>query len=220
MATQLGIYNRTLDLLGCRRIASLSEDREPTRVLDSNWADVRDYCVTRAMWIFGLRSAAASSTSLPTVDFGFTNAYTRPSDCIYTYMLSTNNDFKPVLTDAVEVNGLYLTNGATLYVRYLSNDATSYGLSLTNWTPTFSEFIAHYLGATVCYRLTRNLDLAKVLYERSDVLLLEARSKDAITVMPGPVPYNVRVRREFSSGDNPYEPFPFGVGQESKGDGE
>lgn len=214
MASQLGVYNRTLDLLGCRRIASLAEDREPTRVLDANWADVRDYCVTRAMWIFALRSAAAVSAGLPTVDFGFTNAYTRPADCIYTYMLSTNNDFQPILQEAVEVDGFYLTRGATLYVRYTSNDA-SYGLSLTRWTPTFAEFVAHYFAAVVGYRLTRNFDLVKLLYEVADRILVEARSKDAVTVMPGPIPYNIRNRRELVPGDNPPEPFPFPVVQAS-----
>lgn len=214
MATQLGIYNRALDLIGCRRIASLAENREPTRVLDSVWTDVRDYCVTRAIWIFALRSAAAAGAALPgSLNYGYTFAYTRPSDCIYTYMLSTTATFQPPLQEVVEADGLYFTRAATLFVRYSSNDA-NYGLLLTRWTPSFAEFVAHYLAATVCYRMTRNLDLTKALYEVSERFLVEAKSKDAVISTIGPLQYNDRIRREFVAGDNPIEGHPFIQAQE------
>lgn len=207
--TQTLLYNRALGLIGCRRIASLAEDREPTRVLDANYTTVRDFALEQATWIFALRTAVAAPTALPgTLNYGFTHAHTRPADCIHTYMLSDDGDFAPPLQEVVEADGLYFSRAATLYTRYSSNDA-SFGLLLTRWTVAFAEYAAHYLAATVCYRLTRNLDLATALFGRADALLSDARRKDAVTSTIGPLQYSVRIRREFALGDNPMEPHPF-----------
>jgi|SRR5688500_5628282 len=207
--SELTTYNRALGILGCRKIASLAEDREPTRVLTSVWATVRDYCLEQAIWIFALRTAAAAGAALPaTLNYGFPYAFTRPSDCVHTYMLSTSVSFAPPLQEVVEADGLYFARATPLYVRYSSNNAL-FGIDTARWTWAFSEYVAHYLAATVCYRLTRNLDLAKALYELSSKLLMDARVKDAVTATIGPLQYNVRMRREFEAGDNPMEPHPF-----------
>lgn len=207
--TQLLVYNRALGLIGCRRIASLAEDREPTRVLDANYTTVRDYALEQAIWIFALRTAVAAGAALPgTLNYGFTFAYTRPADAIHTYMLSDDVGFAPPLQEVIEAENLYLSRTATLYVRYSSNDG-AYGTLLTRWTVAFAEYVAHYLAATVCYRLTRNVDLATALFGRADALLSDARRKDAVTSTIGPLQYNVKVRREFLLGDSPMEPHPF-----------
>lgn len=203
------VYNRALGLLGCRKIASLAEDREPTRVLTAVYDTVRDFALEQAIWIFALRTASAAGAALPgTLNYGFSNAYTRPADCIHTYMLSDDVGFQPPLQEVIEADGLYLSRTATLYVRYSSNDG-AYGTLLTRWTVAFAEYVAHYLAATVCYRLTRNLDLATALFTQADALLSDARRKDAVTSTIGPLQYNVRVRREFALGDNPMELHPF-----------
>lgn len=212
---KLDLYNRALGLLGCRRLASLSEDREPNRALESVYSTVLDACLRQGIWIFALRSAAASSTTLPTVTFGYTNAFTRPSDCIFTYLVGTTVSLKPPILDYVEVNGLYLASSATLYVRYTSNDA-AFGGDLTRWGVTYAEYVAHYLAANVGYRLTRNTDLVTLLFARSEELLMDARMQEAVTSAIGPPPYNIRQRREFALGDNPPEPFPFAIAQEAK----
>lgn len=218
MAVKLDIYNRALGLLGCRRIATLAEDREPTRALDSVWATVLDACLRQGMWLFAMRTGAPTATSAPGgVTFGFTNFFLRPSDCIFTYSVSITVNFKPPLafSDYVEADGVYACNSGTLFTRYTSN-GTSFGGDLTRWGTTFAEYVAHYLAANVGYRLTRNTDLVTLLFARSAELMLEARLQEAVLASTGPLAYNARARREFAAGDNVVEPFPFAVAAEAK----
>ena len=45
MTDKLTVYNETLGLLGERKLASLTEQREPRRVLDGFWDQTVAYCL-------------------------------------------------------------------------------------------------------------------------------------------------------------------------------
>ena len=71
MTTQLFIYNEALGHLGERQLASLSEPREPRRVLDSYWSDVVGYCLSQGLWKFARRTIQVDNSSSLTPQFGF-----------------------------------------------------------------------------------------------------------------------------------------------------
>ena len=77
MTTQLFIYNEALGHLGERQLASLSEPREPRRVLDSYWSDVVGFCLSQGLWKFARRTAQIDSSSSLTPQFGFNCVYYR-----------------------------------------------------------------------------------------------------------------------------------------------
>lgn len=208
MATDLSVFNRALDLMGGRQLSSTGEDRESARVLTAAWVTIEPYCLEQALWSFSLDAVSLSSTTLPSVDFGYTEAFTKPTDVLHTYMLSADGTFKPPLQDVVEIDGVYLCNSATLFMLYASSDFT-HGGAMSGWPEVFAEYAAHYLAATTCYRLTRNLDLAKVLYEQAGALLNASKLQYGMTSSTGLLQRNERIIREFNIGDMPAEAHPF-----------
>lgn len=210
MADKLGLYNQALDLIGEKRLAHLSHGRVARHALDDEYAAVLAECLAQGMWYFAMRTAAASSTSLPTPAHGFTYAYTVPSDCVRTFQLFDSASTLAAQQDAVEISGVYLSRKTPLYVRYVSNGA-SYGGNLTIWPQTFTRYAYAVLASKVCYTLTRSAEMCKDVQATADAWLLQARAADAVLASPDNKPYNVYVRREFNEGADPMETWPFRV---------
>ena len=94
---QLKIYNAALGHLGERKIASLTENREPRRVLDDFYNDVVQYCLERGTWEFAARNVQIDASTSSSPPFGFTNAFVKPTDWVRTVLLSANECFDPPL---------------------------------------------------------------------------------------------------------------------------
>lgn len=211
MATQLGIYNMALTHLGLSNILTIGEERESRRVFDAIWPSVKAHCLEQGMWVFALRSATISSTTLPATNYGHTYAHTRPSDCIFTYLVSANSSLYPQLTaDAmVEADGLYFANATPLYVRYSSNDA-AFGGGESRWSESFAQYVAAFLASQACYRLTKSAALKAELASIADRLRSLAVNVSSVNATIGAPAYNALARREFFPGANPPENKPFG----------
>lgn len=132
MTTQLFIYNEALGHLGERRIASLSENREPRRVLDDFWSDVVAYCLKAALWKFAKRTIQqdASTTLVPA--FGFNFAFPVQNDFVRVVVASTSPNLDPPLLQYVLEAGVFYCNATPLYLAYVSNDA-QYGMNIGGW---------------------------------------------------------------------------------------
>lgn len=207
--TKLELFNRALDLLGEPRLAHLSQARLARYALDDAYTFVLSECLEQGMWLFAMRTVLATSVALPTPDFGFTYAYTIPSDVIHTYMLFRDaTTALDVNDDYVEIDGEFLTHTSTLYARYTSNGA-SYGNNLILWPYTFSKYVAAKLAGKVCFTLTRRPDLCDRLSAMIAESLSQTREIDAVLSAPGQPPMNVLQRREFNEGANVREPWPF-----------
>lgn len=211
MATQLGIYNMALTHLGLSNILTIGEDRESRRVFDAIWSSVKAHCLEQGMWVFALRSATIASTTLPAINYGHTYAHTKPSDCVYTYLVSANSSLYPQLTAEamVEAEGLYFANATPLYVRYSSNDA-AFGGAESRWSESFAQYVAAFLASQSCYRLTKSPDLKVALAGISDQLRQMAVNTSSVNATIGAPAYNALARREFFPGGNPPENKPFG----------
>lgn len=210
MTTKLEIYNRALDLLGDKRLTSLSERRWARHALDDVYDYALEKCLEQGIWVFALRTAAAVTTTLPTPAHGFKFAYTVPSDKVHTYILFDTASRLKDLDDYTELNGLYLTNANTLYVRYTSGGA-SYGGDLTKWPVLYTDFVACSLACKLAWTLTRDGELYKKLGEVREMLLLQARATYALLASAGQPAQNAMHRREFNVGANVMEPWPFPV---------
>ena len=179
-ATQLGLYNEALRLIGERKLLSLSENREPRRVLDDIWdGGAVNYCLEQGLWNFAMRAVMidASTTSIPA--FGYTNAFDKPNDHIRTAGVADDEFFNAPLTAYMEEVGFWFASVDPLYVRYISN-ASSYGNDLTRWPQTFTKYVAAYLASEAVLTLTQNTDKQKVILALMVRRLADARSKDAM----------------------------------------
>lgn len=196
MTTQLFIYNEALGHLGERLLASLSEPREPRRVLDSYWNDVLGYALAQGLWRFARRTVQidASTTIVPL--FGFNFAFQYPTDWIRTQIVSTSPSLDPPLMQYRDEGNFIYENATPLYLSYISNDP-QYGLNIGAWPENFVDYVALRLARQACIRITDDKDLKRDLIKDENTARRNAKASDAMNDPPGmpPVPYWARARR-------------------------
>lgn len=161
MATdKLSSYNNALGHLFERKLASLTENREPRRVLDEYWDSTVAYCLEREAWNFIYRSVQidASTTVIP--GFGFQYAFKIPDDWIRTHLVSSVPTLTPPLTRMREETGYWYTDITPLYVQYNSSDPL-YGNDLGAWPASFVDYVELRLARQCCKRITGKEELLK-----------------------------------------------------------
>jgi hypothetical protein len=211
-ANKLAIYNQALGHLAERRLVSLTENREPRRVLDDYWDSVIGHCLARRFWKPAKRvvSIDASATVIP--QFGWKYAFNLPGDWVRTYQVSSVETFTPPLWDYAEEAGFLFASFTPLFVSYISNDPT-YGMDSGKWSQFFFDFVALRLATQACSRITGKAELLAGpdgLLKREKKAEVLAASIDAMNDPPGQMPTGTwaRSRRGFLRGT----PLPGGTG--------
>lgn len=180
MTTQLSIYNSALRKCGERTIASLSENREPRRVLDSAWDDgLISYCLEQGLWNFALRTVKLEYSPSVEPSFGYSRAFDKPTDHVRTAGLCSDEFFTSPLLRYTDEAGYWFAELDTIYVRYVSDD-NAYGNDKSLWPQTFVKFLSTYLAGEVAERITGNRTKADEIKREASKLLIDARSKDAM----------------------------------------
>lgn len=175
MATKLSIYNQSLGHLGERRLASLTEDREPRKVLDDYYDDVVEYCLQMEDWEWGsLRVSIDASASL-TPDFGYDNAFVKPTDFVRLVAISANANYDPPLLQFTEEQGYWYADCDPLYVRYVSNGITV-GKDLSAWPKLFEDYVVIRLAMQIQQRIKPDDNLSLLLEKRERKALSAARN--------------------------------------------
>ena len=194
--TQLELYNKALRHIGERKLASLSEAREPRRYLDDEYSDTILLCLRAGLWNFAMRGIQIDSDSSIEPSFGYQYAFPKPSDWVRTSLLSTNETFDPPLRYYQDQNGYWLCNADTLYVRYVSSNL---GTNLTAWPVDFAEYVGVALARAICSRITQNDALQDRIEQREKLYWKRAQANDAMDQPPTPWPMGTwttsRVRR-------------------------
>lgn len=180
--SQLSLFNGALRILGERKLASLTEAREPQRVLTDIWNDGKGAIwamLEKGFWKFAIRSASMTYSPSITPSFGYQFAFNKGTDWVRTVAVCSDPYFNQPLTQYDDEGGYLYCDFSTIYVKWVSNDA-SYGGDTTKWTEKFINYFEHYLAYRGCFRITMNkakeADIKKD-YESAGV---EARSHDAI----------------------------------------
>lgn len=184
--SKLSLYNGALRLCRERKLTSLSENREPRRLLDDAWGDggatdgaVR-HCLQLGQWTFATRTAMADYSPSVEPTFGYRYAFDQPTDMVRLIGLCQDEYFKVPLLDYVDERGYWYTPLQTIYIRYISND-TDYGLDMTLWPESFVKLVEAYLANEIVGNLTQSSssikdDVAKQLRDEQTA----ARSLDAM----------------------------------------
>jgi hypothetical protein len=178
LASKLGQYNAALLILGERKLSSLAEAREPRRALDDAWDSAADYCLEQGFWNFAMRAIQADSSTSVTPTFGFTYAFTKPTDIIRTYLFGATETFEPPLMNIVDEPNYWYANVDPLYVKYVSND-TAYGMDLSLWSESYADYQATRLAVRACKRITGKQP-DEDMFRLEKRALAIARSKDAM----------------------------------------
>lgn len=180
MPSKLSLYNGALRELGERKIASLSENREPRRVLDSIWdADAISTCLAAGQWNFAMRSVQIDYSPSVEPDFGYRRAFDKPTDCVRTCGVCEDEYFKVPLLHYQDEADFWFSDLDILYVRYVS-DGTDYGADLSKWPPNFTRYVESWLAARICMPITQNQNKRDGLERDAEVWLTKAKSTDAM----------------------------------------
>lgn len=201
MADKLAIYNAALFALGERRIATLSEDREPRRVLDAKWNDVGNECLEEGSWSWARRTRQFDADTSIVPPFGYAYAFDKPSDWMRTDRVSADGDFAQPLTDYLDEAGYWWARVTPIYVSYVSSDAL-FGWNVGAWTPSFGKYVALRLAASVGFRISGSENKAEAIAAEAKVALKSAQAKDAMSQPPSHFPQGswASSRRSYRSG--------------------
>ena len=167
MASVVDICNGSLNQLGATTILSLTEDSKNARLCNSRYTQVRDALFRTHPWnCLQKRIELAADTTAPA--WGFTNAFTLPSDCLRLLrILDYDSNYK------VEGRKI-LSNTSGMKILYVARitDPNQYDELLR-------ETISASLGADIAFGITSNNQTAKNMYELFKDKLRDARFVDS-----------------------------------------
>lgn len=180
MTDQLRLYNGALRLCKERRLSTLSELREPRRLLDDVWNDeARGHCLEQGLWNFAMRTVQLDYTNSIETSFGYKRAYPKPNDYVRLAAISTDEYFRIPLLQYTEEGPYWLTDAEAIYVKYVSN-SPEHGLDMSMWPLSFTRFVEAYLALQIVGKLTTDAARVKEVQSMYKHWRKEARSIDAM----------------------------------------
>lgn len=180
MADQLSIYNGALLLCGERFLASLTEEREPRRLLDRVWsANGVKTCLEMGQWNFAMRAVQIDYDPSIEPSFGYQRAFPKPDDWVLTSGLCSDEFFHSPLLQYWDESGFWYADLDTLYVRYVSSDVL-YGLDMNKWPESFREYVEEYFASKIILKLTSSEAEETESHQRLKKKLLTAKSRAAM----------------------------------------
>lgn len=185
MTTQLDIYNGALLLCGERFLASLTEQREPRRLLDRVWASNGvQTCLEQGQWHFAMRTIQIDYDPSVEPTYGYNRAFEKPDDWVLTSSLCEDEFFRSPQTRYVDEAGYWYSDIDTLYVRYVSNDA-NYGLDMNKWPESFREYVEEFFASKIILKLSNAQDAEDKSMARLRRKLKLAKSRAAMAEATG-----------------------------------
>ena len=167
MASTVDICNGALNQLGATTILSLTEDSKNARLCNSRYTQVRDGLFRTHPWnCLQKRVELAVDTTAPA--WGFSYAYTLPADCLRLLrILDYDSNYK------VEGRKI-LSNESTIKLIYVSTITDPNEMDVL-----LRETISAGIAADLGYAITANLQVSKLMQEKYQYKLSEARHTDA-----------------------------------------
>ena len=167
MASTVEICNGALNQLGATTILSLTEDSKNARLCNSRYTQVRDSVFRSHPWnCLQKRIELAADTTAPA--WGFSFAYTLPSDCLRLLrILDYDSNYK------VEGRKI-LSNTSSMKILYIGRvtDPNEYDELLR-------ETLSAALGADIAFAVTSNNQTATNMYNLFQDKLKDARFVDS-----------------------------------------
>ena len=200
MTSKLSLYNGALREVGGRKLASLAENRESRRVLDSMWdADAVKTCLAAGQWNFAMRTQRLDFSPSIAPEFGYARAFVKPDDWVRTCAVCEDEFFRMPLLDYNDEAGYWFSDLDVIFVRFVSDD-TDYGLDYSKWPANFTRYVESFLAARICMKLTGNATKREQLERDAEVWLVKAKSSDAMDEATAKLPAGSWSRARHSNG--------------------
>jgi hypothetical protein len=168
--SNIDIANQALNMLGHESITAFSEDTNTASLVDQLFETARDTVLVGHPWnCLIARALLAQNGTGPT--FGYTYAYTIPTDCL-----------RVLYCDCVEDGYLWEIEGRTvvtnadtpLYIKYIKKDT-----NVDNWAIYIYNLVILKLAAKLALALTEDGAKANSLEEKYMMKEREARFMDS-----------------------------------------
>ncbi len=173
MASNVGIANRALQLLGAKRIVSLTEDSRNARSINSCFEAIKLAELRKHPWSFAIKRASlAASATAPL--FGRSTSYPLPAD--FVRLLPPDNELNFNTLDwQIEGKNIITNDTAPLEIRYI------YDVTDPNEMDSlFREVFAAKLAEVTCEEITQsNAKQATAQASYKDIIA-EAKRMNAI----------------------------------------
>ena len=191
MTDQLSLYNGSLRLCKERKLVSLSENREPRRLLDAAWGDGQTngavkYCLEMGQWTFATRTVQIDYSPSVEPPFGYRYAFDQPEDLVKVTGVFTEEMSRLPLTDYADERHFWFAHLETIYVSYVSN-SVEYGTDMSLWPEVFAKLVEAYLANEIVGNLTQGENAKAMVEKKWKEAKLQARSFNAMsrpTVFP------------------------------------
>lgn len=144
MASEVGICNRGLQILGAARIVSLTEDTKNARECNTAYEPLRDAELRRHPWSFAVARAKLAPNATGPV-FGPAYQYTLPADCLRILPNNEVDDWQ------IEGRNLLTDDGATLELRYVQQVVDP-----NIFDALFREALSARIAYELCERITQS----------------------------------------------------------------
>lgn len=178
--SRLLLYNEALRICGERKLASLSESREPRRLLDEVWdADGVKRCLEAGQWNFAMRAVQIDQDTAVDPQFGYTYGFSKPTDWVRTAAVCTDERLSNPLIDYKDEADYWYADLTPIYVRYVSND-DSWGGDFSKWPGSFSQFAAAYFASRIIFKLTSDKERVLLVKRELRDSKRDALNKDAM----------------------------------------
>lgn len=180
MADKLRLYNAALRHIGELKLSSLTENREPRRVLDDVYDDgfVNDV-LEQAYWKFASRSVKLDKDASVTPTFGYRFAFSKPADFVHIMQVASDEYFNVPLLRMSDEGNFIFADLDEIFIQYVSN-GTTFGNDLSRWPESFTRYVELYLATQIVERLTQNSSKHDTLLALTKRAKTYAKSKDAI----------------------------------------
>ena len=167
MASVVQMCNSALNQLGAASITALTDNSKNARLCNERFNTVRDAVFRSHPWNSLIkRLQLAQDATTPA--YGFSYQFTLPSDCVRVLGINAyNSDHK------VEGRKI-LCNEASIKVIYVSQVTDPNEMDVL-----LRETISAGLAADLAYAITANLQVSKLMQEKYQFKLSEARHADA-----------------------------------------
>jgi hypothetical protein len=175
-----------------RKLSSLSESREPRRLLDDAWGNGSTegavaVCLEMGQWAFAMRTVQLDYSPSVEPDFGFRYAFDQPTDMVRVAAICQDGYFTAPLLQYADERHYWYSDLETLYIRYVSNDA-NYGADLSLWPTSFEKLVEAWLAMEIVGNIT-GADSAAVekslVLRKRHALSIDAMAKPTAMTPPG-----------------------------------
>ena len=194
------LYNIALRAIGERSIGSLTEDREPRRLLDEVFnagSGAIKYWLEQGLWNHAIRTITLDASASDDPAFGLDNAFTLPSDFVRLVQIDSGENFSGTLMRYEIEAGFIYADLTPIYLRFVSN-GDDFGGDLSLWPETFTLWCGTWLGLQIAPRVMNDKD-KETLRKETKRLLVDARSKDAQQEPPRFPPLSSWARARYGS---------------------